>query len=216
MRRRSRLSGTWWCGASPRAQSGRPSAPPFTGTRRIRRWIRTGALLTVIGLMPLARARAGPLRGSCWCWPEGRSRWLASCCCAAAWAALVRLPGLVAPGVCPAGPGQPYGGPHAALRRQSIELGRLRTRGAAAPRHPGHGRCTTSGFRSPDGVECRVPARMAQTPMLMARLQFDAGAGGQCGPIRDVGPPGPESGQRQRRAAHPGRADTAAKYSNAP
>ena len=35
---------------------GRDGAPPFTRTRRIRRWIRTGGLLTVIGLMPLARA----------------------------------------------------------------------------------------------------------------------------------------------------------------
>jgi hypothetical protein len=35
---------------------GRYSAPPFTRRRRIRRWIRTGALLTVVGLMPLARA----------------------------------------------------------------------------------------------------------------------------------------------------------------
>ena len=40
---------------------GRYGAPPFTRTRRIRRWIRTGALLTVVGLMPLARA--------------GRARW---------------------------------------------------------------------------------------------------------------------------------------------
>jgi hypothetical protein len=35
---------------------GRYGAPPLTRTRRIRRWIRTGALLTVVGLMPLARA----------------------------------------------------------------------------------------------------------------------------------------------------------------
>jgi hypothetical protein len=35
---------------------GRCGAPPFTRRRRIRRWIRTGALLTVVGLMPLARA----------------------------------------------------------------------------------------------------------------------------------------------------------------
>ena len=35
---------------------GRYSAPPFTRRRWIRRWIRTGALLTVVGLMPLARA----------------------------------------------------------------------------------------------------------------------------------------------------------------
>jgi hypothetical protein len=35
---------------------GRHGAPPFTRRRRIRRWIRTGALLTVVGLMPLARA----------------------------------------------------------------------------------------------------------------------------------------------------------------
>ena len=40
---------------------GRCGAPPFTRARRIRRWIRTGALLTVIGLLPLARA--------------GRARW---------------------------------------------------------------------------------------------------------------------------------------------
>ena len=35
---------------------GRSGAPPFTRTRRIRRWIRTGALLTIVGLMPLAHA----------------------------------------------------------------------------------------------------------------------------------------------------------------
>ena len=35
---------------------GRYGAPPFTRRRRIRRWIRTGALLTVVGLRPLARA----------------------------------------------------------------------------------------------------------------------------------------------------------------
>jgi hypothetical protein len=35
---------------------GRYGAPPFRRRRRIRRWIRTGALLTVVGLMPLARA----------------------------------------------------------------------------------------------------------------------------------------------------------------
>lgn len=40
---------------------GRCGAPRFTRTRRIRRWIRVGALLTVVGLMPLARA--------------GRARW---------------------------------------------------------------------------------------------------------------------------------------------
>ena len=36
--------------------AGRYAARPFTRRRRIRRWIRTGALLTVVGLMPLARA----------------------------------------------------------------------------------------------------------------------------------------------------------------
>ena len=36
--------------------AGRYGVPPFTRRRRIRRWIRTGALLTVVGLMPLARA----------------------------------------------------------------------------------------------------------------------------------------------------------------
>ncbi len=40
---------------------GRDGALPFTRARRIRRWIRVGALLTVVGLMPLARA--------------GRARW---------------------------------------------------------------------------------------------------------------------------------------------
>ena len=35
---------------------GRCGAPPFTWRRRIRRWIRTGVLLTVVGLRPLARA----------------------------------------------------------------------------------------------------------------------------------------------------------------
>ena len=35
---------------------GRSGAPPFTRIRRIRRWIRTGALLTIVGLMSLARA----------------------------------------------------------------------------------------------------------------------------------------------------------------
>ena len=35
---------------------GRYGAPPFTRRRRIRRWIGTGALLTVVRLMPLARA----------------------------------------------------------------------------------------------------------------------------------------------------------------
>jgi hypothetical protein len=35
---------------------GRYGARAFTRTRRIHRWIRTGALLTVVGLMPLARA----------------------------------------------------------------------------------------------------------------------------------------------------------------
>src|ERR1700749_249168 len=35
---------------------GRYGVPSFTRRRRIRRWIRTGALLAVVGLMPLARA----------------------------------------------------------------------------------------------------------------------------------------------------------------
>src|ERR1700757_381792 len=35
---------------------GRCGAPPFTWRRRIRRWIRTGVLLTVVGRRPLARA----------------------------------------------------------------------------------------------------------------------------------------------------------------
>ena len=35
---------------------GRSGTAPFTRTRRIRRWIRTGVLLTIVGLMSLARA----------------------------------------------------------------------------------------------------------------------------------------------------------------
>ena len=36
--------------------AGRHGARPFTRRRRIRKWIRTGALLTVVRLRPLARA----------------------------------------------------------------------------------------------------------------------------------------------------------------
>ena len=43
------------------SSAGRFGAPPLMRTRRIRRWIRTAALLTIIGLMPLARA----VRGRC-------------------------------------------------------------------------------------------------------------------------------------------------------
>jgi hypothetical protein len=55
MRRRSRRRNlvVW---SQSAGSVGRYSAPPFTRRRRIRRWIRTGALLTVVGLMPLARA----------------------------------------------------------------------------------------------------------------------------------------------------------------
>ena len=42
--------------SQPASSVGRYGAPPFTRSTRIRRWIRTGALLTVVGLMPLARA----------------------------------------------------------------------------------------------------------------------------------------------------------------
>jgi hypothetical protein len=55
---------------------GRYSAPPFTRTSRFRRWTRTGALLTIVGLMPLARAvraRWRPLLAG------GCSRWSGSC-----------------------------------------------------------------------------------------------------------------------------------------
>jgi hypothetical protein len=44
------------------SSAGRFGAPPFMRTRRIRRWIRTAALLTIIGLMPLARAVRGRWR----------------------------------------------------------------------------------------------------------------------------------------------------------
>src|SRR5438876_5196770 len=55
MRQRSRRRNlvVWSQSAGPVRSHG---APPFTRRRRIRRWIRTGALLTVVGLMPLARA----------------------------------------------------------------------------------------------------------------------------------------------------------------
>jgi hypothetical protein len=49
----------WWSQSA--SSIGRCGAPRFTRTRWIRRWIRVGALLTVVGLMPLARA--------------GRARW---------------------------------------------------------------------------------------------------------------------------------------------
>jgi len=55
MRRRShRRNLVVWSQSA--GSAGRYGAPPFTRRRRIRRWIRTGALLTVVGLMPLARA----------------------------------------------------------------------------------------------------------------------------------------------------------------
>jgi len=55
MRRRShRRNLVVWSQSA--GSAGRYGAPPFTRGRRIRRWIRTGALLTVVGLMPLARA----------------------------------------------------------------------------------------------------------------------------------------------------------------
>jgi hypothetical protein len=44
------------------SSAGRFGAPSFMRTRRIRRWIRTVALLTIIGLMPLARAVRGRWR----------------------------------------------------------------------------------------------------------------------------------------------------------
>jgi hypothetical protein len=55
MRRRSRRRNlvVW---SQSAGSAGWYGAPPFTRRRRIRRWIRTGALLTVVGLMPLARA----------------------------------------------------------------------------------------------------------------------------------------------------------------
>ena len=67
--------------------AGRYGAPPFTRRRRIRRWIRTGALLTVVGLRPLARAvraRWRPLlAGGCsrrWasCGSTARAAWFSS------------------------------------------------------------------------------------------------------------------------------------------
>ena len=78
---------------------GRCGAPPFTRTRRIRRWIRTGALLTVVGLMPLARAV--------------RARWrllLAGGVLTVVDVMLERRPGRrnsPVPGVCPVRPGPP-------------------------------------------------------------------------------------------------------------
>ncbi len=55
MRRRShRRNLVVWSQSA--GSAGRYGAPPLTRRRRIRRWIRTGALITVVGLMPLARA----------------------------------------------------------------------------------------------------------------------------------------------------------------
>ena len=56
----------------------RSGAPPFIRTRRIRKWIRTGALLTIVGLMPLARA--------------GRARWCEDKCCDGARKAIGKRP----------------------------------------------------------------------------------------------------------------------------
>jgi hypothetical protein len=56
LRRHRRNLVVWSQSAGP---GGRYGAPPFTGparTRRIRRFLRTGVLLTVLGLMPLAVA----------------------------------------------------------------------------------------------------------------------------------------------------------------
>ncbi len=44
------------------SSAGRFGAPSFMRTRRIRRWIRTAALLTIIGLMPFPRAVRGRWR----------------------------------------------------------------------------------------------------------------------------------------------------------
>ena len=55
MRRRShRRTLVVWSQSA--GSAGRYGVPPFTRRRRIRRWIRTCALLTVVGLRPLARA----------------------------------------------------------------------------------------------------------------------------------------------------------------
>ena len=58
-RSRRRALVVWRGSAVPR---GPDAAPRFTRARRIRRSLRTGALLTVVGLTPLARALAGRWR----------------------------------------------------------------------------------------------------------------------------------------------------------
>jgi len=55
MRRRShRRTLVVWSQSA--GSAGRYGVPPLTRRSRFRRWIRTGALLTVVGLRPLARA----------------------------------------------------------------------------------------------------------------------------------------------------------------
>jgi hypothetical protein len=70
----------WSPSAGPADRYGAPGLTRLARTRRIHRFIRTGALLTVIGLGRLARAvrpRWRPLLAG------GCSRWSASCCAAA-------------------------------------------------------------------------------------------------------------------------------------
>ena len=93
--------------------AGQYGAPRFTRptrTGRIRRCIRTGALLTVIGLMRLARA-GEPAGGPCW--PGWCSRRRPHAPQRHGQPDL--LPRSLLPPVRPADPGKPLGGPQAAL-----------------------------------------------------------------------------------------------------
>ena len=90
--------------------AGRYGARPFTRRRRIRRWIRTGALLPVVRLMPLARAvrarwrpllAGGVLTVVGVMWLDGPG-------------GMVLLPGLWLLFSAPLTPASSKGGPHAA------------------------------------------------------------------------------------------------------
>jgi hypothetical protein len=70
----------WSPSVGPADRYGAPRLTRLARTRRTRGFIRSGALLTMIGLRRLARA-VPPAGGPCW--PGGCSRWSASCCAAA-------------------------------------------------------------------------------------------------------------------------------------
>ena len=130
--------------------AGRYGAPPFTRTRPIRRWIRTGVLLTVVGLTPLAsavRARWRPLLA-------GGVLTVAGVLLRGGPGGVLLLPGLAVLAfalLVPASPKSDH------MRRSELEreLAVSRTRrSGASPSRPW--RPMTTGFRSPDGIKRRL------------------------------------------------------------